>query len=134
MGGKLFSGVSQAYECTNCGRDYAALLPTSVIPMAAVALSAGQFWGKVLSHFCASLVLAYTSGLLISLLSIIGGLIALSHISNRWLKTKQCEQCGQTLKGVGSGFVSDTLPTRNELVVYVLSVSIPLVSWYMLAR
>ena len=102
--------------------------------MAAVALSAGQFWGKVLCHFTTSLFLAYTSGIGISVLSIIVGVMALSQFSNRWLKTKQCEQCGQFLKGVGSGFVSDTLPTRNELIVYVLVLSIPLAIWFALAR
>ncbi|MGR8946834.1 MAG: hypothetical protein ACU84Q_02225 [Gammaproteobacteria bacterium] len=98
--------------------------------MAAITLAAGQFWGKVLSHFTPSLFTAYAVGITIAAVTMIAGILATSKFCNRWQQTMQCELCGQALKGVGSGFVNGNAPSRSELIIYVLTLSIPLLAWF----
>ena len=104
------------------------------MPMLAVVFAATYFWAQVILLYLNSKIAAYGLALGLSSGSYFVYLFAISHLANRWLRTKQCEKCHEPLTSVGGGFVDGTEPSLRELSIYLFVVSLPLGSWIILGN
>lgn len=102
------------------------------MPMLAVVFAATYFWAQVILLYMNSTPGAYTLALALSSGSYFIYLFAISHFANRWLRTKQCEDCNEPLKSVGGAFIDGTEPSLQELSIYLFVISLPLCSWVIL--
>lgn len=99
------------------------------MPMIAVIFAASVFWAQFLQLYLSNNIAAVFLAFGLASGSYFTYLFAISHLANRWLRTKQCNDCHEPLISVGGGFIDGAEPSLKELSMYLFVVSLPLFSW-----
>jgi hypothetical protein len=125
----LFSGVAQCYECPNCGEKFSTRIPTSIVPLLIIVITAGMFWDSIVLAVIEIPVLALGVGLALGIGSYFLSFEILQMAMTNWARTKKCPICGGKLKGVAGGFVDGGIPSLQEVLAYAIVIGLPLCIW-----
>ena len=121
----LFSGIAQSYECPDCQKKFATLIPTSILPLLIVVYLTWVLWGSLLAGSFSYEWIGYLCALPLALLSpfLLCGLA--ERVEAEWIKNKSCPDCSAKLKAVGGGFVDGGFPGTSEVFMYSYSLLLP---------
>ncbi|MCB0328515.1 MAG: hypothetical protein KDD70_02595 [Bdellovibrionales bacterium] len=125
----IFSGVVRSYRCPTCEKNYSSVLPTSVIPMLTVVVIAGCLWSSLIEKIVGMRLVSILLGVGLAVASVAVIFVFLERFTDRWLTTRTCPRCNVKLESVGGGFVDGTTPTKQELLMYLLILGLPLLGW-----
>lgn len=122
----LFSAVAQSYRCPECQKGYSFSTPTSFFPILAVIIFSSALWGSVFDALWESRLMALFLGFVCGIAIFTGLFSLIDSFERRECRKGVCGKCGAKLEMVGGGFVDGGAPSMKEILIYVLSLVIPL--------
>ncbi|MCB0333100.1 MAG: hypothetical protein KDD55_06345 [Bdellovibrionales bacterium] len=123
----FFSGVAKAFQCPSCEKTYSSYMPTSIFPIFFVVIASSVIWMKFFDDLTSWSFLSLLVGLLFGIGTFLGAFSLVSYLSDRTIQSGKCPQCGTELFAAGGGFIDGGAPSAMELIIYLLSLALPLV-------
>ena len=127
----LFSGIVQAFRCTQCNCNFSRVIPTSFIPISTVVIVAGILWYRTLLLWIGIQLVAFLLGFVFSILSMYLVFEVLDRLTTSTLRDGFCPRCGGSMKAAGGGFYDGAVPAREELLTYFITLLLAFSCWMM---
>jgi hypothetical protein len=120
----IFSGHVTHYKCPACRAVRSDVIPTSLVPMAAVIGLTAAPWTRVAGHFVSARWAAVLIGIAIAVLCLLVVYWVVDTVTTWKLRRGICPKCGANTERDGQGWYHGIVPNRWEMFIYVLSLAI----------
>lgn len=121
----LFSGTVRSYHCSQCDNNFSEAIPTSIIPIIFVLFISGTCWLYSLEILLNNRLLALIIALITNLSSFLLTFYFTDKIMCHKFNKNICPLCDGKLEAIQGGFYDGGLPTRIELIIYIITLLIP---------
>lgn len=121
----LFSGSIRSYKCTDCSSNISDVIPTSIIPIILVLFISGVCWLYSLELLLNNRLLALIIALIINIGTFLLVFYVIDKLMHKKIHQLICPSCGGKLEALQGGFYDGSLPSRMELIIYLVTIMLP---------
>mgnify|MGYP003144932498 FL=1 len=124
----IFSGGIESYRCNGCKAEVQNTLPTSIAPIFLTCGLAGQCWSNFFTQLFGHHWFLHILSFALAFLTLWLMYELIERTTNRAVRAKRCPKCGESLEHVGSGFYDSWIPNPYELLIYALTICLPVLA------